>query len=566
MDRTYPLGSEAFALAAETYRGPRERGQKREQLVDAVAATAPSEAFSSGLRAALLSVLSGGTPGAWGEQHALTGLGQEARIDLLLILFERFDAPLMIRLPTSRKLPLDERLLAQGFNRQSLDVFAQEFWRSRSPQVDSSRRQPFPHQTDLLSEGAFSVLHPLTGEQVSSSLALPVTRQNGQVFLFYHFAGPEPFFVSVDPIYGELVSVFMPERNLELTGKLHRHIPWDIACLKALMVEFGADTARQLASREHRRLTLLYGSFNHIGHAMLNEYDACHQCARRGLFEKVEALLIGEAAFIAPASLFPELAGKPQLSGRNLIEVYRQVVEGGLTLVRPTTGSFWFSLDLRERFRRVAAGVTPSPALLRARQCEKLIWIEVRTNDRFWVGQVAGVAALIRALQHDIPGLGVVLAGWSRPDGAGEGVFDQIMIGRDHSATATILSLLDDHESIFQITGVTTSEKVAWSFEIDAYAISYSSGIVFPACIGGHPGVVHSNRYYQEKLLTRPENGTLQYLENCPQIHFVPPNLITEVEPNGNGNRNYDLNWQDIYTPLKDFLRLAPLVKCIPPA
>jgi len=67
MDRTYPLGSEAFALAAETYRGPRERGQKREQLVDAVAATAPSEAFSSGLRAALLSVLSGGTPGAWGD-------------------------------------------------------------------------------------------------------------------------------------------------------------------------------------------------------------------------------------------------------------------------------------------------------------------------------------------------------------------------------------------------------------------------------------------------------------------------------------------------------------------
>ena len=206
------------------------------------------------------------------------------------------------------------------------------------------------------------------------------------------------------------------------------------------------------------------------------------------------------------AELFPELADTPVHPVGDAVEAYHAVVAGRLLVTRPTCNN-WFSTGLGERLRSAARrhiDARLTSALRTARRRWPLLSIEVRCHDRRWVNQEEALPKLIDNLAERYPQLGIVIAGWSRK--LETDPLDEKMVALDTALAASVREQTTADVPIFDITGVSALEKMAWADACDAFVASYGTGIILPAYMARCPGVMHTNSVYASLFTQRAGN------------------------------------------------------------
>jgi hypothetical protein len=425
-----------------------------------------------------------------------------------------------------------------------------------------AKREPFAFQRDILTTGSFSVTSPFTGQAIAASASLLVVTENAKrtrPFPIYSFDDEERFFIYANPLFGGLSGIFFPERNLLLSNDRDGDA-FVVPRLKALMVTYAAKTIEGLKPADPRRIALAYGVLDQIGHTILNELEALHQVVKAGLADGVSVVVKGTNSFVEIGELFPELEDRPVVQSASMADGYLKVLADRLMVVRPTCGEYWFSCGLSERFNRVGQAVhrekgaaeDVSQAALDG--AWPIIWVELKSNRRHWVGQVEGVPAIVNALKADYPDLGVVLAGWSRFSDGVPRSEDEKMISLDRALAAQIAERIDADVPVVDISGCTTREKIGWCLLANSYVAVQSSGLVFPVGMARKSGVIHASSLFTDFARTLRADG-LDYIEDCPIIHYIDFSKVTDLDEGKKWwARNYDVNWTEIYRPLKSML------------
>ena len=485
----------------------------------------------------------------------LAPLDQQQRIEVLVHLFSAVEA--------ATTLEIDDftqgRISASVSLTEGLSASAIRHLQKRQ-RISIEQTVPFQYQETLLRTGRLDVESPFGNGSISCAASLLVvveTKDTVRPFPVYFFQDTEPFFVYANPLFGDLSGWYFPHRNLVLQESQDAFvIPW----LKALMVEFAAQTRECLNNAAPKPVALTYGVLDQIGHTILNELEAVHQLAQAGALASVDLVIKGWTSFVDQTELFPELAGIPVRVGSSPAQVYEQALQAACILVRPTCKNYWFSTGLRERFDRLGRATQQQLALDPANHLSEvaarhpIIWFELRSNRRHWVGQTEGIAIIVNELRKEFPNLGVILAGWSRFSDAPPRAEDMKMITMDHALAVEIKSRIDVDIPVWDITGVKTRDKIAWCLQIDAFAAVQSSGLVFPVGMAGQRGVVHANAGFKEFARKKSRSG-LDFIEDCPEISYVDFDKAKDV---GTAKKwwahNYELPWEEIYVPLRAIL------------
>src|SRR5262249_42891891 len=172
-------------------------------------------------------------------------------------------------------------------------------------------------------------------------------------------------------------------------------------------------------------------------------------------------------------------------------EIFCAVVDRMVMPVRPTCRDLTCSVGLSERFEVLIDRLSPTiPQLDEARKCYPLVWFEVRSRDRCWTDQINGIVSIATEIKREYPRTGIIIAGWSKLTDEAVSPYDKMMIRRDNAIAEDIDSKLDPSIPVFNITGIPTIEKAAWSREIVASVSVYSSGVVFTVGVARKPGVL----------------------------------------------------------------------------
>ena len=533
-------------IAAYRHWAKDRRDADRQRALEAVAR---DTGFDAALTETLLQVCRGGAP-PFDVTRALGGLKRRERLHLIASCLE-LCAPIRM-LPYPARAPVPE-----GSELADLGISVRAVQRIGANNPPSGTCMPY-HEV-LLREKRVTIDSPLSGRPLTSSASLLNLAGTGRPSIAFHFVDDgEPFFLFTNTFSGCFSGLFFPARALMLS--LPAETPRTLAGFRALVIEFAAETVAHLTYQEDRQTALLAGTMNHFGHSILNEYEAYHQCAEAGLFHGVDVVLRGWANFVAHDELFPELAHVPVVELADQVAGYRAIVDGRYIVARPTC-NYWFSDGLGTRLREVARrriATAPSADLIRARRCRPLLWVEIRSHDRRWADQEQQLPQLIDRLAERFEHLGVVLAGWSRMIDAHP--HDEKMVASDAALVAAIVRGVTSEAATFDITGVTTLEKMTWAQTADVFLCTYGTGIIFPSCVAAIPGVMHTNSAYVSGFLKRPPDRLISWIEQPTRIRLIGPEHTVDEDPEQpHGVRNHSLGWRPVFD------ELLPLMSAVEP-
>lgn len=305
----------------------------------------------------------------------------------------------------------------------------------------------------------------------------------------FTFAGDAPFILVTAGAGSRPFMLYYPEENLivdlgarlghmlddfhmnnllsRYITRLAEHVPaYNVARTKVL--------ARRGAPSAPRRLVLNINTAENFAHHVWNFYTGLERQLAYGSMAHVEALHFAGTEFFAPLhNIFPEVANLPLNTERIDGNVDPVPFDPDRLLI--TLGGYFITTALQERIARVCLDhirddTAAMARLERARRAGKLVWFGLRTGDKSWLGQEAGLIKVISHLQARYPNVLCVLDAFSlaaSQDGVPpvwQAAFDRL------SALCTrIAAAAQRPDDVINLTGVSLPETILIARETDAY-------------------------------------------------------------------------------------------------
>lgn len=421
-----------------------------------------------------------------------------------------------IRLEPARTLGEDayRRLQELGLRPDDLDFDSAPFGREISPKLMKA-----------LETRQYESRSPYTGEPLSSVDTFLVCWPEGTPYVFVRFEAEERIFYDVyDGYGGARIGMYLPAENVVVS---RLNLLKVVAYLKYAMLRHAFDVVRYLRSPE-RRTAVPINTMNHCGHWLLCEIEALRRIVDIEDGRLVDDWIDCMFHFIDTARLLPGIAPSSSAIGSDAI--FRNSLSGCHFLVLPRLGHYFIGerakADIRDYLgeHKTRSGYE---ALVRNRLADKwpVIWMEWRVNDRLWLNQKDGLAALLARMRDRYPDFAIVIAGWSRTNAERAG--DEAMIEKEEAVFSEIRASVDAPELHF-VSGESLANKLVWADNCDAYVAIYGTGLIFPLLADLH-GVTVANRYDFLRL-TSARTGLPEYVYGQREFLFAPEALISDVK------------------------------------
>lgn len=302
-------------------------------------------------------------------------------------------------------------------------------------------------------------------------------------------------------------------------------------------------------------------SMHHIGHYIWNVASGWASLFARAPAERIGILTsaAGWQIFGGVTELYAEHAARAGVVLRpgSLDEVFDLMLDRRAIALLLSDGHV--TRDAARRIvdwsrRRCDAAFLDRVAALR-RDASPLVMITIRTDNRAWVEQEAGYAALIHALAAEHPRLGIVI--------------DGINTGMEQLGTHGLMSLDDERAigagivaacpgvAIFDSLGCLPHESIVLADAIDAFVAPIGAGLAKTRWVANKPGVGFSNRTFMQ-----PGNhGGFLYnyhFDEPTPMRYVDQADITDVDEARHGETaraNFSMSWRAPFEQLRTLLQ-----------
>jgi hypothetical protein len=441
----------------------------------------------------------------------------------------------------------------------------------------------------LVKEGCICAVDPQTGKILSSNRSLVVE----QPFVFYRFVGNEVFYLICSMNSFFKMALYFP--SAELIVNLYAYIIPSHLCmvkdsinnLKVYTVNSWKTIKTYLLNPEKPKTIALIGQHHTmIGHYLGNVLEGVQDLINNGNLDKVDQFLVIPPCYFGNINeIFPEIAPEKirVVKKEEKISLMEEITQDNGFLFKPNA-VLYIEEELANRIYSASLAKCSSAFLAEVEKATQesfpLILVTIRLGKRRWIGQLEGIANIIKSLAEDFPQLGVVFDGWtSTTSEEYSSEFETEMIAREKKLISEISSLIPQQVKIYDTIGCLMYESLVWAKAIDFYLAPVGSGLSKVQWIANKPGVTHESSLswpHMQKMrklsLLNPNPSdqipdwpmamlTNWQQENGVMPNYVPRHCITDFPESKYQNPmlvNYDFDWRVAY---EECLKLAKSLK-----
>lgn len=379
---------------------------------------------------------------------------------------------------------------------------------------------------------------PLSGRVVKSNTSFFL----GKFFLAYRFVGEEVFYILINDFLGSKAGLYIPKINLCincLSRKRQIDSLLQVVCQLQSYVVANWKEVQNYLRNSNKSLVELYGIVGNLGHFFWQDVTGIYYLYENNILPKIDYFCIGDYEYLSLLSIFPEVPKNKLLSisGMSYEEQFRYMLQNNFLCLRMTNAFIKQSLG-----KRIYQGAYNLSSIDFIEEVEKakenndfLLWINVRTHNKAWVGQEKGYAEIIDHLSNDFPNLSIGVVFDGTPDAIN---CVKIIIEQTGSKLNFYNTKLN----------IKIYESIVWANNIDAYISVVGSGLVITSWLNDKPGIAHSDKFHLAQ-----EIFWSQVKEDA-----IPPVFLNEKEVEQIDNRiygNYRVDWQVIYTKLLNIMK-----------
>lgn len=399
-------------------------------------------------------------------------------------------------------------------------------------------------QRRILETSCINSFCPISGKALNSNQSFYIF-YNENAVIFYRFVGLEEFYLIVIGSWSPLkAGIYFPSRELIISfccldwgnmfGVNRELIEEYVNIFKAHVFCQFEGFKNYILKEERKKLTALVGFCgNNIGHYFWNEISAIQELHETKTNHKLDAFLIGKNNYFDIRELFPEIIAENNetlflnIPEKSVEEVFDLCLKNNLFVVKLI--GLAITERLANRLYHSSLSKCSVNFLQKVGESKKhfpLVWITLRTHTRVWLSQVEGIVNIIKELSKDYPNLGVI--------------FDGLSTEKD--ILEKIKNLIPVNIKTYNALDCAIYETIVWVHAIDLFITSYGAGLIFPCYIANQPGVVHTH-----SIWNKPKPYFLHPREKCVPIVPVPSVDSFDSAYAKGINRNYDVDWRDIY-------------------
>ena len=427
-------------------------------------------------------------------------------------------------------------------------------------------------QESMVETGHIYAPCPISGNILSSNLSFFLQGNLG----FYRFVGDEVFYLICEGPAFKKKGIYFPKLEL-IVGwhiaegrklELERRFSIWVNMLKRLAVIRWREVIDYIAYKGNRETVLTYGWMASTAHNLLNELTGIQRLLETGRLNKVDKILVGNCEYYGKVEeIFPEIPSEKivRLSDAELLKLPQIILENKYFALH--AGEVFITEALAKRIYQASVkNCTPSflNQVEAAKSHSLLLFITIRTHNRTWISQVAGIANIINQLLPDFPNLGVVFDGISFLDKDGEKLIlqerEKAMLESEQSLLKEIVKLLPQNfVNFYNSIGCLMCESIVWAKTADFYIAPFGGGLAKLTYIANKPGIVHTNHtvlntrknaWYNNR---QRENGIMPtYLKsNC-----IIEDSISSTKPMA---YSYDFDWTIVYDEILKQIKTSKL-------
>ncbi|MCL2932615.1 MAG: hypothetical protein MGG11_10235 [Trichodesmium sp. MAG_R03] len=406
---------------------------------------------------------------------------------------------------------------------------------------------------DIIAEtGYMHATCPFTGKIVQSNQSFFSRYWTS----WYRFVSRDVFYVLVCQGWSGKRCVYFP--NLEIIILIHNKPPIslnlteEVNRLKSFLVNNWRQAIDYITCKENKQTVALTAFNPQMGHYLWNELTGIKRLCDSGRIKNIDKFIIGHLQYFGSIQeTFSEIDPSKiaKYGKKELTNLGKFILENNYFAFKP--GDRFIPEKLVERIRQISVQKCSESFLQEVEESKQyfpLIWINIRaghSGHREWVGEVDGIANIIRQLTLDYPNAAVVFDGASRIETTSfERDEKMIQVARDKAKQ--ILDLLpENHIKIYNTIGSIMYESIVWASTVNFYAITAGSGACKASWVTGKPCITYGPHHMMELVKT-----TSLTVESKPLIRKVPNEFITEAPTNHKGPYGYDwfyCDWKGIY-------------------
>lgn len=404
-------------------------------------------------------------------------------------------------------------------------------------------------QQAALTAGAVSAPCPWCGKPAASRESYPVFINAFDQPVFYRFACCGEFFLIAAKSPQAKVALWLPESRaltsfVEYRRYPHNHDYYGAAQFQEWLKLFhrlsegeAELVAAYRAGQATRRTALALGFVFNFGHHVSDELSALPFVPALGQGRGPHSVL-GPFDFFDAGKVFAaELGPAPlrvQAQGAETPpELFRLALRENLFVTRLSHTAPLQETVAQRLMDAAALRCTPEllPRMEQSSRCRPLVWVTLRSHNRAWRGQAAGLAQVLNALRREHPGLGVVFDG----------------LEAERPVLKETLAALEPGLPAFDGLGTTLFEALAWARHADFFIAPLGNGAGITS-IANKPGVVHTHEEWG-----KAEPFCVNRRENC--ILALPVTGRTIATPGEDiYSADYELDWPAVLDAARSVL------------
>lgn len=432
-----------------------------------------------------------------------------------------------------------------------------KLWRNAKNPIAAGCFQTAFQEASCLS-GKLVLQCPFSGSEIMSDFSFVVYIKQG--FIFYRFCSTEIYYLIIGYPwngYGK-IGFYFPEKELIIgnvpslgDGRGDAAVNF----LKTNMVANAAAVNTYLQSG--KKMTAVWTGHHNFAHHFWNDLPAIENAVEKGLFQRVQHLIVTHDTLGPLNHMFPEIPDR-MIRRIRQEDLFQLVLSEQLFVIR--LGSVFITQSVADRVLKTAKKMCCSAILNKIEQAKKdhypLLWVSIRNSNRTWIQQEKGLSRIISALFVDYPNIGIVFDGFSIGYAMDIGKETQEMIENLQGVVQRIRKHIPDGIAVYDSVGCGIHESIAWADAVNLYLCHHGTLQHKVGWIANKPGVVHTNCVTH--MIENEINHVTFVRENAVSPVYIDASHITDIgeiysDPRKN-LYNYDCDWQVMLKELKILL------------
>lgn len=338
---------------------------------------------------------------------------------------------------------------------------------------------------------------------------------------------------------------------------------WELDQFRAYMLANCRKVGRYLCTTSPPQVCVVVDR-DQFAHHIWNCLTGLERATHTGAGEDISALLVSTEPAGPIGELFPEFKSRVHHVSENKLPDYS--IDHHCLLVR--IGGTVVVDAVIQRLRRVAGATcdteTIDSALSLRQQHWPVLWATIRTENRSWVSQVEGIAAIANRMKAKYPDFALIIDGYCVPHGTGRLSSNvTAMIHAELEAASRVTALLDPGIKVVINVGRPLLESVLYAQSMDVYLAHHGTLQNKVAWLSGKPGVVHSNTAVLAGIRgTKRFYAAFRSIDNGVYPVYLEPSVVTNLSGATQKSRlrwldpvdNYDFNAEHAFLELDKLL------------